>query len=173
MHVVEKSPDRLKLSDANSSWGTWVFVGGIMLVLLTGMVIAVIAFHPVCWSGFFIAAVLLFLLIRELMRSFDRELLFDREKAQLLFIRRPWLGKVQVEQIPLEEISAVSLIERPQPRNYPGYDYIEDENRPPVEREYDVVLDLRSGDRRKIYWGGGEAGAGQLRREISDFLGLE
>ncbi len=60
----------------------------------------------------------------------------------------------------------VRLVQRKSPRNYPGHDYIDDENMHVDPPEYDVELGMRSGITLMIY------GAAHLAGLIAEFLKL-
>ena len=166
MRIVEKSPDRLILSNAYSFWVKWGFVSAIITLFLVGIFVAIKVIRPTCWSGAAIGFFILFMIIRELPRSFDTEFRFDREGEKLIVIKRPWLGKAKVEQYPLLDITAVRLVETKHRRNYPGYDYIEDENRPIEPPVYEVELGMRSENKLMVY------GATHLAGLIAVFLEL-
>ena len=166
MRIVENSHNYLILSNAGSFWGKWGFVAATITVLLGGVFIAVKVIHPPCWSGFAIICMILFLVLRELPRSFDTEFWFDRENEQVKLIKHPWLGRQQVEQYSLQDITEVRLVEMKHPRNYPGHDYIEDDNKPIEPPVYEVELGMQSGNRLIIY------GAAHLAGQIAEFLGI-
>jgi len=107
------------------------------------------------------------MLVRELPNNFETEFWFDRAGDQLNVIKRPWLGRPQVEHYPLSDITEVRLVERARPRRYPGQDYDDAENQPPIESpQYDVQLSMRSGSSLPIYE------ATHLAWLIAEFLGL-
>ena len=166
MRIVENSHSCLRLSNADSFWAKWGFIIAISTLLLSGIFIAVKIIHPACWPGVAIACFILFIIIRELPRSFDTEFWFDRESEQFKVIKHPWLGKQQFEQYPFQDITEVRLVEMKNLRNYPGHDYIDDENKPIEPPVYEVVLEMRSGNKLKIY------GAAHLAELIAGFLKL-
>ena len=135
-------------------------------MILSGIFIAA-TLHPACWSGVFIGCIVLFMLVRELPRTFDTEFWFDRTSNQLSVIKHPWLGRSQYEYYPLPDILEVKVVERAAQHNYPGHDYDDAENEPPIESPvYDVKLSMRSGTTLTIY------GAAHLAGSIAEFLGL-
>jgi hypothetical protein len=165
MRIVENSHSCLRLSNADSFWSKWGFVAAIVTLLLGEIFIAVNVIHPVCWSGAVVGFVILFLIIRELPRSFDSEYWFDRANKQFKVIKHPWLGKQMIDEYSFDDITEVSLVENKH-RNYPGHDYIEDENMPVEPPTYEVELAMRSGNKLMIY------GAAHLAQLIADFLEL-
>jgi hypothetical protein len=174
MRIVEKSSVHLRLSDAGSSWGKWVFVGLIVAILLSGIFISANVIRPTCWSGVAIGCFMLFMLVRELPHNFDREFWFDRENGQLKVIKHPWLGRAQVEHYPLTDITEVKVVAKAtRTHHHSSYDYDYDEPPPPVEGpKYDIELSIRFRNTLTIFWGDGEDGARQLARSITEFLGL-
>ena len=166
MKIVEKSPDHLILSNADSFWGKWVFVSAIIALLLAGVFIALKIIRPACWSGAAIGCLVLFLVIREIPKSFDMEFRFERENSALKAIKHPWIGKSSIEQYAFRDVIEIRLVEKKHTRNYPGYDYIEDENKPIEPPVYEVELGMQSGDMLRIN------GAAHLAGVIAEFLGL-
>ena len=166
MKIVEKSPDHLILSNADSFWGKWVFVSAIIALLLVGVFIALKMIRPACWSGAAIGCLVLFLVIREIPKSFDMEFRFERENSALKAIKHPWIGKSSIEQYAFRDVIEIRLVEMKHTRNYPGYDYIEDENKPIEPPVYEVELGMQSGDMLRIN------GAAHLAGVIAEFLGL-
>ena len=166
MKIVEKSPDHLILSNADSFWGKWVFVSAIIALLLAGVFIALKIIRPACWSGAAIGCLVLFLVIREIPKSFDMEFRFERENCVLKAIKHPWIGKSSIEQYAFRDVIEIRLVEMKHTRNYPGHDYIEDENIPIEPPAYEVELGMQSGDMLRIN------GAAHLAGVIAEFLGL-
>jgi hypothetical protein len=135
-------------------------------LLLAGIFIALKVIRPACWSGAAIGCLVLFLAIREIPKSFDTEFRFERENGTLKAIKHPWLGKSSIEQYSLRDVIEIRLVEMKHTRNYPGHDYIEDENKPIEPPACEVELGMRSGDKLMIY------GAAHLAGLLAEFLGL-
>jgi hypothetical protein len=129
--------------------------------------------RPVCWSGIVVGCLLLFLLVRELLRTFDMEFCFDRAEGQLQVIKRPWLGRSQREYYPLQDITEVRVVEIPTGRhNYPGHDYDDVENDSPIDPgTCEIDLTMRSGSKLTVCWADGH-GTKQLAASMAKFLGL-
>jgi hypothetical protein len=169
MRIVEKSSDHLRLSDASTFWSKWGFVTAIVAVLLSVVFISARVIRPACLFGVVLGGFMLFLLVRELPRSFDIEFWFDRAGDQLKVIKRPWLGRRQSENYPLPDITQVRVVAQPGPRHYPGHDYDDAETQPPIAK---VELSMRSGSTLTVAWGHGEYEATQFAASIAEFLGL-
>ena len=174
MRIIEKSSDHLRLSNADMFRSKWGFVVAIVAIILSGIFISAKVIHPACWSGVVLGCFLLFMLVRELPRSFDTEFWFDRKSDQLKVIKRPWLGRPHVEYCPLANITGTRVVARAQNKhNYPGHDYDDAETQSPIESpEYDVELSMQSGSTLTVIWGHGEYGATQLALSVAEFLGL-
>jgi hypothetical protein len=176
MKIVENSSNRLRLSNDNGFWEKWIFVGAIVIVLLSGIFVSGWVIRPVCWSGVVGCCFVLFLLIREIPRNFDMEFLFDNEEDQLKVFKHPWLGRPQCERYPLGDILSVRVFEPVRRYSNVGNDYVdyyEHENQPQIEsHDYSVELNMRSGNPLHVVGGEIKNEAAQLAAAIEEFLGL-
>jgi len=173
MRVVEQTPDRLRLSNADSFWSKWGFVSFIAVVILVGIFTAAKVIHPTCWSGVVLGIFLLVMLVRELPRNFDTEICFDRSDEKIKIIKHPWLGFPQQDNYSFSDLIHIRVVARKRQKRYPGYyPGIEDDqvvdNQPTI---YDIEFSFQTRKPFIIFWGGGNIGATQLAMLISDFLG--
>lgn len=183
MRIVEKSPDHLRISNANTDklWSEWKYVLIIIAILLIGIGISAWVIRPACWSGVEIGCVLLFLLVLAFSSDFDTEFCFDRAGNQLQVIQRPRLIPPRHRYYSLSDITEVRVakVRSIHGHNYPGHDYDDADNgndnveiEPSIAKPtYRIELSMRSGSTLIVDWGN-EDEAIQLGASIAEFLGL-